>query len=135
MAFPKHRLAASVAVFNEHNEILLVKNWKRGWEFPGGYVENGESIQEAAIREVKEEAGIEIQIIKLCGVIQDIKNSRCTVLFLGTPIRGKVTCGDDALDAGFFCIEDALQMVKWKTYKERIQKCLNETEHPFFIES
>ncbi|MEH7331961.1 NUDIX hydrolase [Neobacillus drentensis] len=135
MAFPKHRLAVSVAVLNNQNEILLVKNWKRGWEFPGGYVDNGESLHSAAIREVKEEAGIEIQLLKMCGLIQDVKNSRCTVLFLGSPFRGEVRGGDDALDAGFFLIEEALNKVTWKTYKERIIKCLNEDTHPFIIES
>jgi 8-oxo-dGTP diphosphatase len=135
MAFPKHRLAASVAVVNSENKILLVKNWKRGWEFPGGYVGNGESVKAAAIREVKEESGIEVNITKLCGIIQDIENSRCTVLFLGTPVSGEVAGGDDALDAAYFSIDEALQKVKWKTYKERIVKCLNEDEHPFIIES
>lgn len=135
MVFPKHRLAASVAVINDQNEILLVKNWKRGWEYPGGYVEKGESIESAAIREVKEEAGIDISITKLCGLIQDVKNSRCTVLFLGTPIGGKLAGRDDALDAGYFSIDEALKKVTWKTYKERILKCLNEEEHPFIIES
>jgi 8-oxo-dGTP diphosphatase len=135
MAIPKHRLAASVAVVNSENKILLVKNWKRGWEFPGGYVENGESIKAAAIREVREEAGIEVRLTKFCGIIQDVENSRCTVLFLGTPVSGELAGGDDALDAGYFTIDEALQKVKWKTYKERILKCLNEEEHPFFIES
>lgn len=135
MAFPKHRLAASVAVINDKNEILLVKNYKRGWEFPGGYVENGESVKSAAIREAKEEAGIDIYITKLCGVIQDVRNSRCTILFLGTPINEDAVGGDDATAAGFFPIEEALTKVTWKTYKERIIKCLDEAEHPFFIES
>jgi 8-oxo-dGTP diphosphatase len=135
MAIPKHRLAASVAVVNSENKILLVKNWKRGWEFPGGYVENGESIKAAAIREVKEEAGIEVHLTKFCGIIQDVENSRCTVLFLGTPVSGELAGGDDALDAGYFTIDEALRKVRWKTYKERILKCLNEEEHPFFIES
>jgi 8-oxo-dGTP diphosphatase len=135
MAFPKHRVAASVAVINDKKEILLVKNWKRGWEFPGGYVENGESLPSAAVREVKEEAGIEIFITKFCGLIQDVKYSRVTVLFLGTPVSGELKGGDDALDAGYFPIEEAIQKVTWKTYKERIIKCLNEEEHPFIIES
>ncbi|MBT2601822.1 NUDIX hydrolase [Peribacillus sp. V2I11] len=135
MAFPKHRLAVSVAVLNNKNEILLVKNWKRGWEFPGGYVENGESLHSAAIREVKEESGIEIQLSKMCGLIQDVNNSRCTVLFLGNPLSGTLTGGDDALDARYYSIEEALNKVTWKTYKERIIKCLNVDTHPFIIES
>ncbi|KJS14910.1 MAG: ADP-ribose pyrophosphatase [Peptococcaceae bacterium BRH_c4b] len=136
MAIPKHRLATSVAVMNNEKKILLVKNWKRGWEFPGGYVENGESVKAAAIREVKEEAGIEIQLIKFCGISQDVKNSRCTLIFLGAPVNNdKLIARDDAIDAGYFSIDEALLKVRLKTYKETIIKCFNDDEHIFLIES
>ena len=38
---PVHILAAAGIVINEKNEILMVKNLRRGWEFPGGQVEAG----------------------------------------------------------------------------------------------
>lgn len=50
---------ARVVVINEKGELLLVKHtYFSGWHFPGGGVEKGESPREAAIREVREEAGI-----------------------------------------------------------------------------
>ncbi len=134
MAVPKHSLAASVAVVNSENKILLVRNRQRGWEFPGGYVEEGESIQAAAIREVKEESGIDIRLAHFCGIAQDIDNSSCTVLFLGAPVSGELQASDDTSDAGYFTVDEALRKVRWKTYKERILKCLNKAEQPFLIQ-
>ncbi|MNI33854.1 NUDIX domain protein [compost metagenome] len=50
---PKHFLSAATIVLNERNEILLIKGPERGWEMPGGVVEEGESLKNAAIRETK----------------------------------------------------------------------------------
>lgn len=82
MTPPKHIISAAAIVVNDKNEILLIKGPRRGWEMPGGQVEEGESLSQAAIRETKEESGIDIEIIKFCHVknqrvgIQDvIRNS------------------------------------------------------------
>ena len=56
--------AVSVVLFNEKNEILMIRERRYTvnrleWEIPAGRVENGESIEEAARREVLEEAGLD----------------------------------------------------------------------------
>ncbi|MFS1517310.1 NUDIX hydrolase [Bacillus sp. SCS-151] len=66
----------AVVVDNERN-ILLKKDPTRGWELPGGHVENEESISSCVIREVKEQTGIDIEILKFCGISQDIKSNMC----------------------------------------------------------
>ncbi|WML46629.1 NUDIX hydrolase [Neobacillus sp. PS3-34] len=134
MPTPKHIVSAATIVLNEQKEILLIKGPQRGWEMPGGQVEEGESLKDAAIRETKEESGIEIEVIKFCGIYQNVSGSICNTLFLGKPIGGELTTSPESLEVGFFPIEIALEMVTWKNFRQRIEYCLNETLHPFCIE-
>ena len=46
-------MSASCVVLNNEDKILLIKSPLRGWEIPGGQIENGETIREGVIREVK----------------------------------------------------------------------------------
>jgi len=131
---PKHIVSAATIVLNYKNEILLIKGPRRGWEMPGGQVEEGESLKEAAIRETKEESGIDIEIIKFCGIFQNINASICNTLFLGRPIGGEPTTSSESLEVGYFSIETALEMVTWGNFRQRIDYCLNDEMQPFCIE-
>lgn len=134
MAPSKHNLSAAAIVLNEHKEVLLIKSPHKGWEMPGGKVEKGESLKEAVIRETKEECGLDIEVTKFCGVFQNVRGSKCHTLFLGTPIGGEQTTSLESLEVGFFSVEKALEMVTWKNFRQRIEFCLNEELHPFYIE-
>ena len=59
---PTHLVSVAALVTNDLGEILLVNSPWRGWEYPGGLIEPGETFQEALKREVREEAGVEIEI-------------------------------------------------------------------------
>lgn len=131
---PKYKVACAVLVLNQHNKILLVKNPNRGWEFPGGYLEEGEAIKAAAVREVKEESGVDIHLKKFCGIVQNIKKRTCVLFFLAVPISGKLTTSSETLDVGYFTIDEALKKVTRRYYRDQILRCLNEKEHPFLIE-
>lgn len=71
------------------NKVLIqerVKSWK-GIAFPGGKINNGESITKSTIREVKEETGLDITNLELCGVknwYNKEKNERSIVFFYKT---------------------------------------------------
>lgn len=134
MSIPRHKLAIACMVWNDKNQILLVKNHTRGWEFPGGYVDQGESLKTAAVREVKEESGIDIQLTGFYGIDQNVADSTCIVIFEGKAIGGKLTHSDENQEAGFFSIAKAYKMIKLAAFKDRIKRCLNQKEHPFLNE-
>ncbi len=135
MTPPKHILSAATIVLNEKGEILLINGPRRGWEMPGGQVEEGESIKAAAIRETKEETGIDIEVTKFCGIFQNVDRGICNTLFLAIPIGGELTTSIESLEVGYFSISEAMNMVTWKNFAQRIEYCLNEELHPFYIES
>ncbi|ANY75192.1 ADP-ribose pyrophosphatase [Paenibacillus ihbetae] len=134
MSPPKYILSAAAIVVNDKNELLLIKGPRRGWEMPGGQVEEGESLSQAAIRETKEESGIDIEIVKFCGIFQNIGNSICNTLFLAKPIGGELTRSEESLEVGFFPIEEALRKVEWKDFRQRIEYCLKPELQPFCVE-
>ena len=86
------------------NEVLLIRRknspFKSHLAIPGGIVEYGERTEEAVIREVKEETGLEVQIKELVGVYsdpsRDPRGHFVSVCYLCTPIGGRLKAGDDA---------------------------------------
>ena len=61
--FKKH-FTASAVIINKENKVLLVDHKKLGvWIYPGGHVEDNEMPDQTIIREVKEETGLDVQII------------------------------------------------------------------------
>ncbi len=57
-----YRVSAKALVFDENKNILIIRE-NRGWELPGGGIEQGESPQETIEREIKEECGFTIENI------------------------------------------------------------------------
>ena len=131
---PKHIVSAAAIVLNDAGELLLIKGPLRGWEMPGGQVEEGESLKDAAIRETKEESGIDVEVLNFCGVFQNVSGSICNTLFLAKPVGGEMTTSAESLEVGFFPLQEALEMVTWKNFRERIEYCLDAKLQPFYIE-
>ena len=66
---PKKQVGTAVLFFNEKEELLIVKpDYKDGWLVPGGAADENESPLHCAIRETKEEIGLDIQNPKLVGI-------------------------------------------------------------------
>ena len=63
------KVGANAAVFDDDGRILLVRRADNGrWDLPGGFVEPNETPPEAAVREAREEAGVEVSVAELVGV-------------------------------------------------------------------
>jgi len=131
MEMPKHFVSATVIVLNEQGHVLLIKGPRRGWEPPGGQVELGEPIKVAAIREVKEETGLDIEIMKFCGIFQNLNRNVVVTLWLGKPIGGEMATSPESLEVGYFTLAQAKTMVTWPTFLQRIEMVLDDANHPF----
>ena len=104
---------AGIVVFNDAGQVLLQKRSKQEnlWGFPGGVMELGESAAETAIREVREETGLEVEIDALLGVYtkyyDEYPNGDQTqpiaIMFTGSVIGGELQIdGEETFDLQFF---------------------------------
>ncbi|HID26210.1 MAG TPA: NUDIX hydrolase [Thermoplasmata archaeon] len=97
----------------KHEMILLVKRrkdpFKDMWALPGGFVNYGEKVEDAVVREIKEETGVSAEIIKLFGVYsdpsRDPRGHTISIVFLLKQGEGEVKGGDDAADARHFPLD------------------------------
>ncbi|MEQ8222818.1 MAG: NUDIX domain-containing protein [Candidatus Eremiobacterota bacterium] len=112
----KVKIGVGVFIRNKAGEILLEKRRDSGlWGLPGGKVEPGESIEETATREVKEETGFNVKIVKLLGVYSDPQEGRIItypdngdivhlidILLEAVIISGDLTISSESEEMNFF---------------------------------
>ena len=100
---------------------------------PGGQVEEGESIQCAAIREVKEASGVDVVIVKFCGIFQNISDGVCNILWPRRPVGGMIQTSKESRAVGYFPVGEVFHLVTWKNFAKRIRLCLTPEEQPFYV--
>ena len=91
---------------------MLIKRknnpFKGFWALPGGFVEYGETVEQAAIREAREETGISVDLKNLVGVYsdpgRDPRGHTVSICFLAKPAGGTVMPDTDASDAAYFTL-------------------------------
>lgn len=119
-------LTVCVAVIHE-NKILLTKRGDfENWCMPSGGVENGESVAQAAIRETKEETGVDIELKSLVGIYfrqGDLGNTHA-IVFFGAPIGGNLECqSGETIEVRYFPVEELPKDLSFG-HRERIEDAL-----------
>jgi ADP-ribose pyrophosphatase YjhB (NUDIX family) len=72
------------------------------WVFPGGYVDRGESVREAAVRETKEESQLEVKLGPLLNVYTYPRSPNVIIVYTAEVISGKLAAADESLEARIF---------------------------------
>src|SRR5512132_690892 len=72
------------------------------WVFPGGYVDRGESVQEAAVRETKEECLLDVKLGPLLNVYSYPRSPNVIVVYTAEVVGGTLTAADESTDAAVF---------------------------------
>ena len=101
------------AIIEKDNKIVLIKRKKEPfigkWALPGGHVKERETVEDAVVRETKEETSLDIKPKEILGVYsdprRDIRNTISTV-FIVEFIGGKIIGGSDATEARWFDLDE-----------------------------
>jgi 8-oxo-dGTP diphosphatase len=102
-------LVADCVVFDARGRVLLVRRkhppFRGQYALPGGFVEIGETVEDACRRELAEETGVRARRLRLVGVYSDPKRDprghTCSVVFLARVARARPKAGDDAAAAAW----------------------------------
>lgn len=102
------------AVILEKGTLVLVKRmnppFKDMWALPGGFVEYGETVENAVVREAKEETSLDVEIVKLLGVYSDPKRDprgpTVGVVFICMREGGQLKADSDAKEVRVFSVND-----------------------------
>jgi 8-oxo-dGTP diphosphatase len=133
---------AAGVLFNDGNGRVLLVNptYKDGWEIPGGYVEVGESPRAAAIREVKEELGLDIQVhdlLVLDWAPHPMEGDKLLIIFDGGQLDeetlSKISFPDGELSAAHFFDTSELETVLPDRLAKRVYRAARGS-HSRFLE-
>ena len=100
------KLAVGTIITDRAGQIVLVRRAIEPgygkWVFPGGYVDRGEEVRSAAIREAREEVGLEVELIRLLNVYSFAGSTPVVLTYTAGILSGTLACDDEGLEARFF---------------------------------
>ena len=127
-------LTADIIIESNDGSIVLIKRgndpYKNHWALPGGFMDDGETIEQAAVREAKEETGLDVVLTKLIGIYskpgRDPRGRTVSALYVSRAIGGTLKADSDAKEIiqtkDFFNVDLAFD------HNEMIQDYLKQKE-------
>ncbi len=134
--------AASAVIADDDGRILLAKRTDNGlWTIPGGTMNPGETIAETAVREVKEETGIDVEAVSLVGIYTNPRHvveysdgevrQQFSVCFACRRIGGELATSDETSDVRYFSPIDLGDIEIHPSIRLRIQHYLDQRSEPY----
>ena len=133
--------AASAVVVNDEHKILLQRRKDNDlWSLPGGTMEIGESIAQTVLREVREESGMQVELVRLVGIYTDPRHviaysngevrQQFSICFACRVIGGELRRGDESTEVGFFAPDELKGLPIQSSIQIRLQHFLENRSQP-----
>jgi ADP-ribose pyrophosphatase YjhB (NUDIX family) len=136
--------AASAVVVNDEGKILLQRRKDNDlWSLPGGAMELGESIAQTIVREVQEESGLRVELVRLVGIYTDPRHliaysngevrQQFSICFACRVIGGELRRSDESTEIGFFAPEELKDLSIQPSIRLRLQHYLENRTQPVIV--
>lgn len=134
--YKKPSVTADIFIFDDDLNFILIKRkndpYKDYWALPGGFVEYGESVETAAVREAKEETSIDVELKDLVNVYskpdRDPRGHTITVAYTAKGDFNSRKADDDAKDIGIFSCENLGEINIAFDHEKIIGDCLKKAK-------
>ena len=131
--------AAAVAILNKRRELLMLhRKDNKKWTMPGGTLEFGESMTQCALREVKEESGLDVEIKDIIGTYTDPNirvaysdgevRQEFTIVYYGETLNYDVSLDDESSRFQWVPLDDVMKLPLADSQKRRIEDVLKYLE-------
>lgn len=132
---------ASAIVTDERGRVLMQRRSDSGnWSLPGGTMDIGETLQQCAVREVKEETGLDIEITGLLGIYTDPAHviayadgevrQEFNVTYLGRIVGGAIAVSDESTDVRFIGPDELDEVPVHETVRLRLRHFASASDRP-----
>ena len=115
-------VGVNIAIIQNGSILLTKREDFEIWCLPGGEVDAGESLAEAAMREAKEETGLDVRLLQLVGIysLPDWQEGNHNVCFAAAAVGGELRLADgETIDVAYFPVDDLPDdLVPW--HRQRI---------------
>lgn len=137
--------SVNVVVVNDAGDILMIRRSDNGnWAVPGGAIDLGESVTQAAVRETFEESGISCAITGLVGIYSDPQHiilytsngearQEFSIVLTGRPLRGEPTASDESTEVRWVPVNEVGGLTMDRSMRLRINDYLDRRETPIII--
>ena len=129
-------LTVDIFIFNGDFNFILIKRknnpFKDFWALPGGFVEYGESVETAAVREAKEETSIDVELVDLVNVYsepdRDPRGHTVTVAYIAKGDMSKMKADSDAKEINIFSADELDDINLAFDHAQIIKDCLKKAK-------
>src|SRR3954468_12443710 len=135
--------SVNVAVADDQGRLLVIRRSDNdNWALPGGAMDCGESISEAAVRETKEETGVDCEISRLVGIYTNPRHvilytsdgevrQECSVVFAARAVAGQPTPSSESSEVRWVAPGGLAELKMHPSMRQRVAHYLEDRETPY----